>query len=149
MGIETDRETALLVLRLAVAASLYAFLIGLFIILWRDLRAAASESAARGRSYGRLVVIAADGTGLPEGTVFPLQPVTSLGRAPTNTVALPDSYASGEHALLSLRGNQWWLEDLGSRNGTFLNGVPITEPVVASAGDIISIGRVQLKVELE
>ncbi|MER3459472.1 MAG: FHA domain-containing protein, partial [Chloroflexota bacterium] len=92
---------------------------------------------------------AADGTGLPEGTVFPLQPVTSLGRAPTNTVALPDSYASGEHALLSLRGNQWWLEDLGSRNGTFLNGVLITEPVVASAGDIISIGRVQLKVELE
>lgn len=144
-----DRETALLVLRLALAASLYAFLIGLFVVIWRDLKVAAAESAARGRSYGRLVVLSADGTGLPAGTAFPLQPVTSLGRAPTNTVALPDGYASGEHALLSLRGNQWWLEDLGSRNGTLLNGVPVTEPVVASAGDVISIGRVQLKVELE
>jgi hypothetical protein len=136
------------VLRLAVAASLYAFLIGLFVVIWRDLKIAAAESAARGRTYGRLVVIAADGTGLPEGTAFPLQPITSLGRAPTNTVTIPDGYASGEHALLSLRGNQWWLEDLGSRNGTLLNGNPIGEPVVTSGGDIVGIGRVQLKVEL-
>lgn len=136
-------------LRLALAAGLYAFLIGLFVVIWRDLKAAAAESAARHRSFGRLIVLSADGTGLPEGTAFPLQPVTSLGRAPTNTVALPDNYASGEHALLSFRGSQWWLEDLGSRNGTLLNGTAITEAVVVSAGDVISIGRVQLKVELE
>jgi hypothetical protein len=137
------------VLRLALAASLYAFLIGLFVVIWRDLKTAAAESAARGRSYGRLIVLTADGAGLPEGATFPLQPITSLGRAPTNTVAIPDGYASGEHALLSLRGNQWWLEDLGSKNGTLLNGTPITEAVVTSAGDLIGIGRVQLKLELE
>ena len=74
---------------------------------------------------------------------------TSLGRSPTNTVALNDSFASGEHALIMLRGGQWWLEDRGSSNGTLLNGYRVEEPVVLSAGDIIVVGQVELKLELE
>jgi pSer/pThr/pTyr-binding forkhead associated (FHA) protein len=62
---------------------------------------------------------------------------------------VPDTFASAEHALISWRGGQWWLEDLGSRNGTRLNDETVTAPTVLSAGDVISIGQVKLKVEIE
>ncbi len=72
-----------------------------------------------------------------------------VGRAPTNTATLPDETASLEHALLHLRDGQWWLEDLDSRNGTRLNDAPVRDPAPVVPGDIISVGRVKLKVELE
>ena len=62
-------------------------------------------------------------------------------------MVLNNGYASGEHALLSWRGGQWWLEDLGSRNGTLLNEAPLTDTAVVSAGDVISVGGTQLKLE--
>ena len=143
-------------LRLLLAASLYLFLGAVFWLLWRDLQPqTAPADLPTPRQYGRLVVVevaSAEGDPadqLPQlGETFSLQPFTSLGRANANTVTLPDAYASAEHALLALRGGKWWLEDRGSRNGTTLNGVLIDDPTVVSAGDIIGIGRVQLKLEL-
>ena len=142
-------DVALFVLRLILAALLYAFLAAALWILRRDLAAAAQEVAARRRRYGRLIVIAGEDGDLAPGSQFPLLPVTSMGRSPTNTITLSDSYASAEHALLIYRGGQWWLQDQGSRNGTLLNGIPVTQPIVVSAGDIIGVGRVKLKLELE
>jgi len=89
-------------------------------------------------------VQAADET-IAAGTIFPLQPVTSIGRSPDNTVLIPDIYVSAQHALLAWREGQWWLEDRGSKNGTLLNGVRISGPTVVSTGDIIGVGQVRLK----
>lgn len=144
-----DIDTVLFALRVALALLLYAFLAAAFWLLRRDLLGAAREAAARRRRYGRLTVVEAPDASLPPGTRFPLLPVTSLGRSPSNTITLPDGYASAEHALLVYRGGQWWLQDQGSRNGTSLNGEPVVSDVVVSAGDIIGIGRVQLKIELD
>ncbi len=146
-------DLLLLFLRLLLATALYLFLGTLLLLLWRDLRRPAEEAPAVPRRYGRLVVVAVDSEeeegdeACKVGTTFPLQPVTSLGRAAINTVIIPDAYASAEHALLVQRGGQWWLEDRGSRNGTTLNAVLINGPTVVSAGDVIGIGRVQLKLE--
>ncbi len=132
--------------------ALYAFLGAIVYLLWRDVRAATETAAARQRPVGRLTVIAANGRA-SEGEkgmeAYPLLPITSLGRAPTNTISLSDETASLEHALLTLRGGQWWLEDLGSRNGTTVNGTKIDQPVVVSAGDVIGIGRARLMLELD
>ena len=135
----------LLILRLVLAGLLYAFLAAVMVFLWRDLR---REEAAPTRVNARLVVLHSDDERLTEGEVFPLQPVTSIGRSPGNTVVLPDTYASAHHTLLTWREGQWWLEDLDSRNGTFLNEVAISAPTVVSAGDVIVIGRTRLKLEL-
>ncbi len=78
----------------------------------------------------------------PTGQTYPLLPLTSLGRSPTNTIPISDDYASGEHALVALRSGQWWLEDRQSRNGTTINGMPITQPVIITDGDIIGVGSV-------
>ena len=74
---------------------------------------------------------------------------SSIGRSATNTIVLEDNYISGEHALLARRGQQWWLHDLNSRNGTRLNGIMITEAVVVSPGDIITVGEIDLKMEAD
>ncbi len=140
---------ALFVLRVVLALLLYGFLGLLAWLLWQDVRAATRAAQARGRRLGRLIVLESGLAGLAPGAEFPLLAVTSLGRAPTNTCALPDETASLEHCLLHLRDGQWWLEDLASRNGTRLNDAAITEPSPVMAGDIIGVGRVKLKVELE
>ncbi len=154
-------ELLFFILRLALALALYAFAGTVAYLMWRDVRAAGEAASARRRPLGRLVALenassaspAGDGHGAaPAGAgarTYPLLPVTSLGRAPTNTAALPDETASLEHALLTLRGGQWWLEDLGSRNGTSVNGVRIDQPVVVTAGDVIGVGRNRLKLELD
>lgn len=141
-------DVLLLALRLLMAVLLYAFLAAVLLMLWRDLQQATVGHEAI-RSSGQLVVLRAEDSELAEGTVFALQPVTSIGRAPTNTITIPDSYASAQHALLTLKEGQWWLEDRDSRNGTLLNSARINEATVVSAGDIIGIGRTELKLELE
>ena len=141
-------DVLLLVLRIALAALLYTFLGAVLVVLWRDLRQAAAAHGIS-RPAGQLIVLAAADEGPKVGTAFALLPVTPIGRAPTSVVLVPDGYASAQHALLSWREGQWWLEDLGSRNGTLLNGEPITKAAVVSAGDVITVGRTQLKVELD
>ena len=144
-----DLAIVLLVLRILAGLLLLIFLGTLFIMIWRDYRVIDREVESRTRQRGRLVVLSAENSSLQPGMVFPLLPLTSLGRAPTNTIIINDSFASNEHALVMLRGRQWWLEDRHSSNGTLLNGYPIHEPVVVSTGDVIGLGQVQMKLELE
>ncbi|MFW6115646.1 MAG: FHA domain-containing protein [Chloroflexota bacterium] len=149
-------DILLLVLRLMVSGLLYAFLGAILLILWRDLRRAPAERQAA-RPRGHLVLLEASAEeeeeeeeedGPPPGTTFPLQPVSSIGRSPRNTVVIPDSYASSQHALLTWREGQWWLADQNSRNGTRLNGRPIEDPTLVTNGDIIAIGRTRFKLEV-
>jgi hypothetical protein len=136
-------------LRLLLALALYTFLGALFWLIWRDLRLTARALEVRARRMGRLVVLESRLSQLLPGATFPLLPITSFGRAPTNTIVLPDDTASLEHALLHLRDGQWWLEDLASRNGTRLNNEPITAPTPVVPGDVIGVGKVKLKMEVD
>jgi len=144
-------DILLLTLRLALAGLLYVFLGAVLVMLWRDLRKSADEQSAA-QPKGRLVIVerATDETQeQPDESVFPLQPVTSIGRSPTNTVVIPDSYASSYHALLTWRESHWWLEDRDSRNGTTLNGKRVDAPMLVTAGDQITIGETKLRLEIE
>ena len=145
-------EWVLLALRMASAGALLVFLGALFWLLWRDFRAVTRAGSAERR--GRVVVVGLEGDAADElatlrGASWPLLPLTTLGRAPTNTIVLEDAFCSLEHAQIVWRGGQWWLEDRHSSNGTRLNDEPIREPVVVSSGDVIGVGRVQLRLELD
>lgn len=143
-----DLAVLLLILRLAGAFLLFSFLGLIAWLIYQDIRTVTAAVVERERQYGVLRTVRDEEGETPEEElVFPLVPVTSIGRAAGNTVVLTDDYVSNEHALLMLRGQQWWLEDLNSRNGTFLNGVPLHEPTIVSPGDLLTIGRTELKVE--
>ncbi|MBC7226722.1 MAG: FHA domain-containing protein [Thermoflexales bacterium] len=139
-------EVLLLALRILLAMLLYTFLAALFFLLWRDLRRSAGRETIP-REEMRLVVVKAGERGPEPGTVFPLQEVNSLGRAPSSTIRLSDPFVSSHHALITWREGRWWLEDLGSKNGTTLNDEPVTRPTVVDSGDLIGIGKVVFRIE--
>ena len=66
----------------------------------------------------------------------------TIGRAPENSIRLEDTSVSGRHAELAVVAENCWLKDLGSTNGTLVNGQPVTE-VQLRAGDRIRFGKVE------
>ncbi|WP_395475026.1 FHA domain-containing protein [Saccharopolyspora spinosa] len=64
-----------------------------------------------------------------------------IGRADDSTLVLDDDYASTRHARLSLRGSDWYVEDLGSTNGTYLDRAKVTGPTKVPLGVPIRIGK--------
>lgn len=143
-----DDSFILLGLRLLAGASLLAFMGSLIYFLRREMQLAAEQLQSQSRVRGRLVVLTSPTDHPAEGTILPLTHATSLGRSPINTIQIEDKYASNEHARVIWRLGQWWLEDQQSSNGTRINQLPVTEPTVLSTGDIIGIGEVQLRFEL-
>jgi len=80
------------------------------------------------------------------GTVIPLTPAGILvGRNPECSLVLDDDYASGRHLRLFLRDGRWWAEDLGSTNGTFLDGAKLTTAQPVGVGSVVRIGRTALE----
>jgi hypothetical protein len=79
---------------------------------------------------------------LRPGAVLPLLPQTSLGAKGENDIVLTDPYVSGTHARLYWDGVTWWVEDLGSRNGTYVNRNPCRPrtPQQVAPGVNIQIG---------
>ncbi len=96
-------------------------------------------SAAPGRL--RVLEAGSDAHTRP-GAIHQLSPETSLGAEEGNDIVLHDSYVSGYHARLHWDGASWWVEDLGSRNGTYVNGrlCPPHSPQEISPGANLHVG---------
>jgi pSer/pThr/pTyr-binding forkhead associated (FHA) protein len=74
-------------------------------------------------------------------------PIT-VGRGPQNDLALDgDDYASAKHARIESRRDGVWVEDIGSTNGTFLNGIKLTRARKLTPGDVVRVGETELRFE--
>ena len=149
-------EEALLVLKLA-------FLVLLYLFIWRIVRSAArdvrmpqesfilapSQAAelAALRDSGRLVVVRSPA--LSEGDELTLNSsALLLGRGSDNDVNLArDEFASSKHARVEPRRDGVWVEDVGSTNGTYLNGIRLTTAKRLAPGDVVRIGETELRYE--
>lgn len=132
------------VVRILFLVLLYVFLFGIARALLRDLRAAAREPTVE---LGRLVVVASPGGEPAAGTTLALDAITTLGRDVNNAVVVDDEFVSAEHAVLTFRGRTWYVEDLNSTNGTFVNGSPVDGVAPLGYGDEIQLGQVRLRLE--
>jgi hypothetical protein len=132
-------ELLLFIFRLLIALMLYAFLAYILVQLWKDIRSGRRSVFEAPKAH--LLKLKGEG---PQET-YPLQEINLIGRAKDNTVCIDEATVSGYHARLSYRQDQWWLEDLGSRNGTLLNDMPVMEPVVVAFSDEIHFGNVCLR----
>jgi hypothetical protein len=135
----------MLLLRVAVVFLLYFFLWQVLRVVSRDLRGSGPVQQTQS-PYGQLVVTASGQTGIPVGKVFPLSPVTVIGRSTEVDVSLNDSFLSNEHARLERQNDVWILDDLNSTNGTFLNGFEVRASTEVHDGDLVRVGRVEMKV---
>jgi Mg-chelatase subunit ChlD len=78
------------------------------------------------------------------GQRFSLKPDTRLGRAADNDIVLRDPQSSRHHAVINFIGSEYVIADLGSANGTLVNGVRINQPCALRHGDVVAIGADQM-----
>ena len=155
-----DVEGALLLLKAAFLVLLYLFIWRIVRTASRDLRIpqesfilAPQEAAAVGLrpepqpEMGRLVVLKSDA--IDENTEFLLDSAgISIGRGNPNDVRLDaDEFASAQHARVEPRRDGVWIEDVGSTNGTYVNGVRLSRPRKLSIGDLVRVGETDLRFE--
>ena len=155
-----DVEGALLLLKAAFLVLLYLFIWRIVRTASRDLRIpqesfilAPQEAAAVGLrpqpqvQMGRLVVLKSDA--IDENTEFVLDSTgVSIGRGNPNDVRLDaDEFASAQHARVEPRRDGVWIEDVGSTNGTYVNGVRLSRPRKLAIGDLVRVGETDLRFE--
>ncbi|MFI5840994.1 FHA domain-containing protein [Catenuloplanes sp. NPDC051500] len=156
-------ELVLTVARIGLIVLLWIFVFTVVGVIRRDLFAGARPSrlvaaprgvgaafnqarpaakVKRGRSARQMVVTA----GQLAGTRITLSeaPIT-IGRAEDSTLVITDDYASARHARLMPRDGQWFLEDMGSTNGTYLDRAKVTGPTPVPLGVPIKIGRTSIE----
>jgi FHA domain len=140
------------------------FLVLLYFFIWRVIRSAArdmrvapqesfilapSQLAAEhaAPSGGKLVVVRSEV--LKTGRSFPTGPVPlTIGRAEDNDLALSrDEFASAHHARIESQRDGVWVLDLGSTNGTFVNGKRLDGRRALKEGDVVQIGDTELRFE--
>ena len=113
------------------------------VMVRRGLALRGSLLPSRQRNIARQLVVT---EGALAGTRITLgaQPVL-IGRADDSTLVLTDDYASTRHARLSPRGSEWYVEDLGSTNGTYLDRAKVTTAVRVPIGTPVRIGKTEIE----
>jgi len=153
----TTYESVLLALKIA-------FLVLLYLFVWRIVRTAATDLRLPQESFilrpalaggaigqaihsGRLVVLHSDA--LEDGEEFELESsALTIGRAGQNDVSIDaDEFASARHVRIEPRRDGVWVHDLGSTNGTHVNGVRIDRPRKLVTGDVVRVGETELRFE--
>ena len=142
-----------------------AFLVLLYLFIWRIVRTASRDlrlpqesfilapsgpgvqPARRGPRTGRLVVVKSPD--LEEGLDYQLNSAQlTIGRGRQNDITIStDEYASARHARFEPRQDGVWVQDLGSTNGTYLNGARLDHPRRLTRGDIVRVGETDLRYE--
>jgi hypothetical protein len=112
------------------------------------LRAGWARLRSRGASCTMPLLTVSRGTRLPVLTLpGPQQPVLTIGRDRTCDLVLADRTVSRLHAVLRRFGDEWFVEDLGSTNGTRVNRVRVRTATVVRAGDSLGLGGTAFRVE--
>jgi pSer/pThr/pTyr-binding forkhead associated (FHA) protein len=94
-------------------------------------------------------LVALQSTALAEGEHFDLDTKSlTVGRGAPNDIRLDDDeFASAHHARIDPRRDGVWVEDIGSTNGTYVNGTRLSRPQKLNPGDVIRVGETHLKYE--
>jgi pSer/pThr/pTyr-binding forkhead associated (FHA) protein len=144
------------------------FLVLLYLFIWRIVRSASRDvrlpqesfilapSQASAMGLGRQApavtsgaLVATRSSALEEGARFELDAKTlTVGRGASNDIRLDDDeFVSAHHARIDPRRDGVWVEDVGSTNGTFVNGTRLDRPRRLAPGDIVRIGDTDLLYE--
>ena len=142
----------------ALSALKYGLFALLFLFIWRSMRwvvrglSVAEEAAAAERSGRRprdtaptlppgpsTLLVKSQADAKPR--TVRLSASMTIGRAPECELRIEDTYASQQHARLFAKNNSWFVEDLGSTNGTFVNDQKLAAPAMLQPGDKVRVGQ--------
>ncbi|MEV7429540.1 FHA domain-containing protein [Nocardioides sp. NPDC092400] len=158
-------ELTLFLIRVAYLAILWIFVLSAISVIRSDMFGARVPEAARGaaeprgrRGGGRAPkakppskrrgspthVIVTEGSNVGERAELDQGPVL-IGRGSDAAIRLDDDYVSTRHARIAASGDEWFVEDLGSTNGTYIGSVRITQPTTVTLGSQVRIGKTILE----
>lgn len=138
--------TVVLLLRLSLAIALYAFLGWALWNLLRELKQQGDKLATQKKPAITLSIQIDQGK---ESVQQFSQPQILIGRDTNCDITMMDEALSAHHARLTYHHGQWWLEDLSSTNGTFLNREKLTTPAVVITGDHFKCGNTVFGIHVE
>lgn len=138
--------TAVLVLRIGLAFILYLFLWRVLQTLWQELKQQGTYLSSQKKPGIHLDAKMEDNE---EAGYHFWQSEIVIGRGPHCNISLTDETLSASHVRISFHHGQWWLEDLGSTNGTFLNKDKIAVPTVIITGDQFKCGNTVFTVRID
>ena len=138
--------TVVLVLRLVLAVALYAFLGWALWTLLQELKQQGDKLAVQKKPAITLSIKIEQGK---ESSRHFSQAEVMIGRDPNCDLSMMDEALSAHHARLTHHHGQWWLEDLNSTNGTFLNHEKLTTPAVVITGDKFKCGNTIFDIKVE
>lgn len=151
-------DETLLILKIAFLVLLYGFILLVVRSATKDLGGAPQESIALGAAEaaalraelgvrpGRFTVVASPE--LEAGATVEVTASTLVGREAGSGIRLDrDEFASGRHARIEPRTDGIWIDDLGSTNGTFVNGARLKGAKALRPGDVVRIGQTELRLQ--
>ncbi len=138
--------TVVLVLRIALTFSLYIFLAWALSTVLQDLRQQGARISTQKKPGITIFIKILHGI---ESQRFFTQSEIMIGRDSHCDLSLIDETMSAHHARLSHHHGQWWLEDLNSTNGTFLNREKLNTPAVIISGDEFKCGNTEFTIRVE
>lgn len=151
-------ELTLFLIRLAYLAILWIFVLSAISVIRSDMfgarvpeaaRAAATPKASKRQKAPRrrgqpTHVLVVEGSGVGERAELADAPLL-IGRGPDAAIRLDDDYVSTRHARIGASEDQWFVEDLGSTNGTYVGATRITQPTTLTLGTQVRIGKTVLE----
>ena len=162
-------ELTLFLIRIAYLAILWIFVLSAISVIRSDMFGARVPEAARGGRGDRSArasrgstpkppkapskrrgspthVLVTDGANSGERADLDRAPIL-IGRGSDAAIRLDDDYVSTRHARIAASGDQWFVEDLGSTNGTYIGSVRITQPTTITLGTQVRIGKTILELK--
>jgi pSer/pThr/pTyr-binding forkhead associated (FHA) protein len=152
-------ELTLFLIRIAYLAILWIFVLSAISVIRSDMFGARVPEAARAAAGGGkpakqkkpakrrgspTQVVVTSGTNNGATAALDDAPIL-IGRGPDAAIRLEDDYVSTRHARIAASGDQWFVEDLGSTNGTYIGAVRITQPTTITLGTQVRIGKTILE----
>ncbi len=134
-----------LILRILLLVALLSFLGWTVYTLWRDLQFHSQSITSQKVPH---ISVFRDGDPAEVKQIY-TRPELQIGRDPSNDIRIDDETVSNHHAKLIYKNKHWWIEDLLSTNGTFLNDERVETPTILISGDELKVGRVLLGIEIQ
>lgn len=138
--------SVVLALRLILAIALYCFLAWALFTLWHELQQQASRLSIQKKP--NITIEIRVGQRKVSQSHFS-QPEVIIGRDTHCDLAVADEALSAHHARMIYHHGQWWLEDLNSKNGTFLNREKLIVPAVVITGDEFKCGNTLFSIRID
>lgn len=138
--------TVVLVMRVGLAIILYLFLWRVLQTLWQEIKQQGSLLSPQKKPGIHVDAKMENGK---EFKYHFWQPEVLIGRGAHCDISLTDEALSANHVRISFHHGHWWLEDLGSRNGTFLNRDKIAVPTVIITGDQFKCGNTLFSLRID